>query len=128
MKDSFSSFVVAVTLLVACSSSEAGSKSNNPSGNERDTRIVHEPCDGESKSAQRIDANGDGKPDIVHVMSGSREVCRIVDLNLDGAVDAFIYYDERGQERRRESDFDRDGRADEVALSQGGVVIRKERE
>src|SRR5262249_23138257 len=72
--------------------------------------------------------NGDGKPDIIHVMSGNREICRIVDLNLDGTVDAYIYYDENGLERRRESDFDRDGRPDEIAHYKNGKIFLKERE
>jgi hypothetical protein len=113
--------------LLSCSG-DAGGKANTPSGRERDTDIKHEECNGESSSAKRIDVNGDKKPDIIHVMNGSREACRIVDLNLDGAIDAFIYYDDRGQERRRESDFDRDGRADEISILVGGVIQRKERE
>lgn len=99
-----------------------------PTGNERDTEIKHDPCDFTSGSARRIDVNGDGKPDITHVSEGGREVCRVVDLNLDGLIDAFIYYDAQGFERRRESDFDRDNRPDEITYLQGGVVIRKERE
>jgi hypothetical protein len=113
--------------LLSCGG-DAGAKANTPSGRERDTDIKHEECNGESSSAKRIDVNGDKKPDIIHVMNGSRETCRIVDLNLDGAIDAFIYYDDRGQERRRESDFDRDGRADEISILSGGVIQRKERE
>jgi hypothetical protein len=119
-----------LALVAACSSGDPDlNKSTMAAGSEkRDTEIKHEDCNGNSASANKVDINGDGKPDIVHVMSGNREVCRIVDLNLDGAVDAFIYYDEQGRERRRESDFDRDGRADEIAIAEGGVITLKLRE
>jgi hypothetical protein len=94
----------------------------------RDTKISHEPCDLESSTAEKVDVNGDGKPDIIHVRQGSKEVCRVVDLNLDGTIDAFVYYDAEGRERRRESDFDRDGRPDEIAVYTAGQLVRKERE
>lgn len=116
---------------VACSSVDTPATvkgADSPSGKERDTKIVHEPCDGESSSAKKVDIDGRGKPGIIHVMNGSREVCRIVDLNLDGAVDSFIYYDEQGRIRRTESDFDRDGRADEIGIYNGGVLVQKQRE
>lgn len=61
-------------------------------------------------------------------MSGGREVCRAVDLNFDKVKDAFIYFDASGNERRRESDFDKDGRPDEIAVRDGGVVVSKELE
>lgn len=94
----------------------------------RDTQVVHEPCDGSSAEAVKVDVNGDKKPDITHVMKAGKELCRILDLNLDGAIDAFIYYDDQGRERRRESDFDRDGRADEIAIYERGVLKLKMRE
>ena len=115
----------------ACAGAEsAGSSAHSPTSGpqQRSTVITHDPCDGSGKSAKTVDVNGDGKPDITHVMSGEREVCRIVDLNFDGAIDAFIYYDDKGRERRRESDFDRDGRPDEVAFYENGALTRKERE
>ena len=122
---------VALALVAACTSSDPGlNKSTTPTGGEkRDTEIKHEACDGNSASAAKIDINGDGKPDIVHVMKGDKEVCRIVDLNLDGNPDSFIYYEADGKtERRRESDFDRDGRPDEIAISEHGQVTLKLRE
>ena len=117
-----------LALGVAACSSEPEPKSAQSQNDKRDTEIKHEPCDGTSSSASKVDVNGDGKPDIIHVMAGGREICRIVDLNLDGAIDAFIYYDEQGRERRRESDFDRDGRADEISIYEGGVIKLKLRE
>jgi hypothetical protein len=88
----------------------------------------HERCDTGSSSAQKIDANGDGKPDIIRVMDGAREVCRMVDLNHDGRPDSFTYFDEKGAVRRTESDFDRDGIIDEIDRYSGGVLVRKDRE
>jgi hypothetical protein len=123
--------VVGVALLAAasgCSGSQAAKGAQTAGMTPRDTRIVHEPCDAESSSAQKVDVNGDGRPDIIHVMNGGKETCRVLDLNLDGAVDAFVYYDAQGHERRRESDYDRDGRADEIDVFENGALVRKERE
>src|SRR5262249_25974440 len=104
-------------------------KARSPANNDkRDTSITHEPCDIESSSAVKVDVKGTGRPAIVHVMSGGREVCRAVDLNMDGAWDAFIYYDAQGRERRREQDFDRDGRADEITVFENGQIKLKLRE
>lgn len=121
--------VALMTAAVAsCASSTPEPKSAKSANGERDTAIVHEPCEKDSAAAQKVDVNGDGTPDIIHVSKDGREVCRVVDLNLDGAIDAFIYYDGQGLERRRESDFDRDGRADEIAHYERGAVVLKERE
>lgn len=91
----------------------------------RDTTIEHEPCDLDSASAERIDANGDGRPDLTIVRDGDREVCRAVDLNMDGVIDRYSYFDASGKLRRQESDYDRDGRIDEIALYEGGVLVAK---
>jgi hypothetical protein len=121
--------VLMTTSVVACAGSTTPPSTSKPSGTgERDTAINHEPCDKDAASAKKVDANGDGTTDITHVMKGGREACRILDLNLDGAVDAYVYYDDKGVERRRESDFDRDGRADEIVHYDRGAVVLKERE
>lgn len=94
---------------------------------QRDVDLGHDDCspDGSSKT---VDVNGDQRPDIVHVMKEGREVCRIVDLNFDGAVDVYIYYDAKGGERRREADFDRDGRPDQITLLENGQMVENQRE
>jgi hypothetical protein len=115
----------------ACSSAEAeGDKGKTPASatEKRDTSIVHEPCDTESSDAVKVDVKSNGHPSIIHVMKGGKEVCRAVDLNMDGAIDAFIYYDDQGRVRRREQDFDRDGRADEITIYENGQIKLKLRE
>ncbi|HRI66682.1 MAG TPA: hypothetical protein PK156_20695 [Polyangium sp.] len=120
-------FFAFLLILAACSAAD-GNDAARPTGFERDTEMKHEPCDGSAAGNERIDVDGDGWPNIIKVMKGGREICRILDLNLDRAIDAYVYYDESGFERRREFDFDRDGRVDEIITLHGGAVVLKERE
>ncbi|HYJ10175.1 MAG TPA: hypothetical protein VEX18_14230, partial [Polyangiaceae bacterium] len=54
------------TFQYGCSGSQA--KARNAAGAiERDTKIVHEECDLASGSAEKLDANGDGKADVTLV-------------------------------------------------------------
>ena len=113
----------------ACSESvSVGAEAPSPTNNLRPIELTHEKCDIESKDAVRTDVNNDGTPDIIRVMSGGREVCRAINLNCTGPPDNYLYFDERGQLRRRESDFDRDGVTDEIATYQDGKLVRKDRE
>lgn len=114
-------------LSLACGGKNKGAESAEDARTRRDTRIVLEKCDTDSKSAEKIDANGDGRPEIVKVMRDSREICRTYDLNFDGKVDRTTFYDEAGKVRRMESDFDRDNRVDEIVLYKGGVEVEKHR-
>lgn len=91
----------------------------------RDTRVLHEPCDLESGAAERLDANGDGRPDITIVRAEGRELCRAVDLNFDARIDVFAYRAADGTLRRRESDYDRDGQIDEIAYYRRGQISEK---
>jgi hypothetical protein len=118
-----------LVLVVACSQSVSiGADAPTQGGDARGSDIKHEPCDLDSKSAVRVDVNNDGKGEIVRVMAGARELCRAVDLNFDGRWDSYLYFDDRGKLRRRESDFDRDGVVDEIATYQDGKIVRKDRE
>ena len=88
---------------------------------------MHEDCPIEGSDAEGQDVNGDGKPDRTVVRVGGLERCRGVDLNFDGAIDAWVYLEPDGKVRRRESDYDRDGRVDEIALYQHGALVERQR-
>lgn len=93
----------------------------------KDTRIVHEDCPIEAADAEGQDVNGDGRPDRTVVRVAGVERCRGVDLNFDGTIDAWVYLEPDGKVRRRESDYDRDGRVDEIALYQRGALVERQR-
>lgn len=113
--------------LSACGGKKKGAESAADARTERETKIVLEKCDVLAKSAEKIDANGDGRPDIVKVKAGSSEVCRTADLNFDGKIDRTTFFDKAGKVRRIESDFDRDGRVDELSFFSSGKLTEKHR-
>jgi len=120
---------LSAALAAGCSTSASvGTESASQGADLRPVEITHEKCDLDSKSAVRTDVNNDGRSEITRVMSGMREVCRAVDLNFDGRIDSYVYFDDQGKLRRRESDFDRDGVIDEIDTLQGGKIVRKDRE
>ncbi len=104
-----------------------GGKGKADDVNARPLVVVHEPCDETSSRAKPHDANNDGKPDLVVLSDGAREVCSSSDLDFDGRPDRYVYFDSAGNPRRIESDHDRDGRVDEVVTLRGGQVVRKDR-
>jgi hypothetical protein len=114
-------------LVAACGGKKKGPSSPEDARVGRETEIVLEKCDTQSKSAETVDANGDGKPEVVKVKEGNREVCRTADLNFDGKIDRTTFFDKAGKVRRIESDFDRDGHVDELAFFDGGNLKEKHR-
>jgi hypothetical protein len=121
---------LASLLATGCGGSEASPKAapQQTADNRRSTDLQHEDCALDSRERAVLDANGDGRPEIIRVFESGREVCRAVDINLDSVIDVFVYYDPSGQVRRRESGFDRDTRPDEVSVYVAGQLVRRERE
>lgn len=120
--------LVLAGLQSGCSSSASTHVNSASDGKIRkDTTVTHKECDIHSGDVEKIDANGDGRPDIYIVKSGGHEVCRAVDLDFDGKIDMWVYFNPAGQVTRRETDYDRDGRIDEIAKYKNGVLVEKDR-
>lgn len=118
----------ALALIVACGGRpEPAEAPSRGQGDVRDTRIVHEPCETEGPNAIGQDVNGDKRSDLTRVVIGGVERCRGVDLDFDGRMDVWVYRDATGKVRRRESDYDRDGRIDEIGLYRAGELIERHR-
>lgn len=111
----------------ACGGAEKKAEEPGQQLTRRDTEITHEACDLAASGAERIDANGDKRADVTILKSGGRETCRAVDLNFDGLIDRYTYLDDKGRPRRQESDYDRDGRIDEISIFQNGVLTERHR-
>ena len=92
----------------------------------RSGAIEHEPCDESGNKIEMLDVNNDGKPDIKKVTKGGREICRITDLNHDGKPDMWEYYDQTGQLRRREADYDDNGIVNSIEHYENGKLVRRE--
>jgi hypothetical protein len=114
--------------LVACAGSGAAGGPSHPGDvTHRDIHVTHEECPLDGSGTEKINVGGDPRPDIYIVRSGGREVCRALDMNFDGTIDSWVYFDAAGNVRRRENDYDRDGRIDEIAIYQGGALVEKDR-
>jgi hypothetical protein len=119
--------LLAIASLAGCGGATNAVGPNGVGSANRATEIRHQDCDIKSSHAQAVDANGDGRADLTMVMDGAHEVCRAADLDFDGKVDVWTYFDGSGTVVRREFDFDRDGAIDEIQTFSGGQIVAKER-
>lgn len=114
--------------ILGCSHAPAGSADSlKPGVTRRDNRLVHAPCPITGSGAEKVKVGEHPNPGMTIVREGGREACRAVDFNFDGIVDAWIYRDAQGRVTRRENDYDRDGKIDEIAIYRDGVIVEKQR-
>jgi hypothetical protein len=106
-------------------SSSGVAKAKLPEG-VRSQVIEHEACEESGNKVEMLDANNDGKPDIKRVLKGGKEICRITDLNHDGKPDMFEYFDQTGQLRRREADYDDNGIVNSIEHFENGKLVQRE--
>jgi hypothetical protein len=127
--------------LAACGSSKKDAASGGDGaggkgefvGTVRPVAITHDPCDAKAPNAVKTYEADDKvspiRPYVTHVFdSGNRELCSFADLNGDGRVDVYTYFDEAGRTRRRESAYSASANIDEIATYKAGdldVVARE---
>jgi hypothetical protein len=100
-------------------------------GETRDTTIKHEACDPAGKQSKTLKA--DDRLDksvayVTHVFDGGREICSFSDINGDGRVDLYTYFDETGATRRHEAAYGVDKNVTEVGIYKGGQLDVVERD
>lgn len=89
-----------------------------------------ERCSRTGKREHQVDVNQDGYADLVTLYasdpSGEKLACKQGDLNFDGQLDAFVYYEASGEVSREQFDQDFDGRIDMGRYYAEGKLIRDE--
>jgi hypothetical protein len=109
-------------LALGCSQSgSGGAKTAQGDNGQRDTRVPHEECKLDS-AAEKLDANGDGKPDVQMVKEAGRIACYAVDLDFDGKVDEWVYLDPSGKVRRREFALSTDPAVNKIEIYRDGQL------
>ncbi len=106
------------------SSSEYGSKMPTAKGG----GIQYDP---EKYIIKKYDTNRDKKPDrftiFEKVKDGEPRIfAKQMDLNSDGKIDVWRFYDKKGSVMKEELDVDFDGNVDEVDFYLNGIIIRRE--
>jgi hypothetical protein len=97
-------------------------ESRDPPGRNRNAKDLEyltvdgERCSRTGKREHQVDVNQDGYADLVTLYvneaGGEKLACKQADLNFDGNLDAFVYYEQSGEVAREQFDVDFDGRID----------------
>jgi hypothetical protein len=91
--------------------------------------------DDKDKVVRQFDMNRDGNPDLWKILRKVKQADgktvellerMELDINYDGKIDIFRFYNERSELVREEMDLDFDGKIDVAIAFEGGKVVRKE--
>jgi hypothetical protein len=93
-------------------------------------------CDDKGKQVVSLDANGDGKPDVIKLfLSASQDghtvqelVCKQTDLDFDGKIDLVQYYGPGGELFMDEYSMDYSGKFNGRTFYQEGKKVRAEKD
>jgi hypothetical protein len=93
-------------------------------------------CDDQGKQAVTLDANGDGKPDVVKLFvavaqdghTSQQLVCKQTDLDFDGKIDLVQYYGPNGELFMDEYSMDYSGKFNGRTFFQEGKKVRSEKD
>ncbi|MDP9152378.1 MAG: hypothetical protein M3O36_20825 [Myxococcota bacterium] len=117
---------LAVSVCISCGTTgTAADKAKAPVT--RVETLDHEACSESGKRLELLDTNNDNRPDIRRVLDPStgHEVCRIVDLNHDGKVDLYEYFNAEGSVRRREFCYDDSAAVNAIELYERGTLVQR---
>jgi hypothetical protein len=93
-------------------------------------------CDDKGKQVVSLDANGDGKPDVVKLFLSATQdghtvqqlVCKQTDLDFDGKIDLVQYYGPGGELFMDEYSMDYSGKFNGRTFYQEGKKVRAEKD
>ncbi len=126
--------VIAVLLCASCADRDS-KKTRTPNEVRAEAGLLPDlaaatKCEVTGTRETRSDLNQDGVPDVrtVYVTVGDGEVmaCREADINFDGTLDLYMFFDDVGKMKRDEVDLDLDGRIDIVTHYADGKIIRQD--
>jgi len=93
-------------------------------------------CDDKGKQVVSLDANGDGKPDVIKLFLPANQdghqvqqlVCKQTDLDFDGKIDLVQYYGPSGELFMDEYSMDYSGKFTGRTFFQDGKKVRAEKD
>ncbi len=93
-------------------------------------------CDDRGKQVVSLDANGDGKPDVIKLFLATTQdghtvqqlVCKQTDLDFDGKIDLVQYYGPNGELFMDEYSMDYSGKFNGRTFYQDGKKVRAEKD
>ncbi|MFO0555226.1 MAG: VCBS repeat-containing protein [Polyangiaceae bacterium] len=82
-----------------------------------------QPCPTNGPEVEKVDLNGDGRPDVFRVSERGHLFCQVADLTFDGLPDEVRFFDELFALARVQRDLDGDGQFDELVVKRGGGCL-----
>ena len=128
-------------LAPACGSKQTPGTGNPTAGlkvssNDFGAKFDRSRCDDQGKQVVTLDANGDGKPDVIKLFIATAHeghtiqqlVCKQTDLDFDGKIDLVQYYGPNGEIFMDEYSMDYSGKFNGRTFFQDGKKVRSEKD
>jgi len=108
----------------------------NVSQSDFGARFDRSRCDDKGKQVVTLDANGDGKPDVIKLFQGATQdghstqqlLCKQTDLDFDGKIDLVQYYSPNGELFMDEYSMNYSGKFNGRTFFQDGKKVRAEKD
>ncbi len=128
-----------LVLAVGCGSKQPTGVGNPASASASSgvgAKVDRSRCDDQGKQTVTLDANGDGKPDVIKLFIAvahdgqtvQQLACKQTDLDFDGKIDLVQYYGPAGELLMDEYSMDYSGKFNGRSFFQDGKKIRSEKD